>query len=96
MTCSASPILLGWIYQYWNTEEKDRVFEAAARGRKIEGADIIPATCIYTEDYMVRFLVENSLRALWVEMHPGFSQLPDTVGSTSSEMPSGTHVSHGR
>jgi hypothetical protein len=58
------PDLLGWIYQYWNTEEKDRVFEAAARGKKIEGADIIPATCIYTEDYMVRFLVENSLGAL--------------------------------
>jgi hypothetical protein len=68
--------LLGWVYQYWNDEEKDRVFEAASRGKKIEGADIIPATCIYTEDYMVRFLVENSLGALWVEMHPD-SRLPE-------------------
>jgi hypothetical protein len=64
------PDLLGWVYQYWNDEEKDRVFEAVARGKKITGADIIPATCIYTEDYMVRFLVENSLGALWAEMHP--------------------------
>jgi N-6 DNA Methylase len=70
------PDLLGWIYQYWNTEEKDRVFEAAARGKKIEGPDIIPATCIYTEDYMVRFLVENSLGVLWVEIHPD-SRLPE-------------------
>jgi hypothetical protein len=70
------PDLLGWIYQYWNAEEKDRVFESAARGKKIEGADIIPATCIYTEDYMVRFLVENSLGTLWVEMHPD-SKLPE-------------------
>ena len=70
------PDLLGWVYQYWNDEEKDRVFEAAARGKKITGADIIPATCIYTEDYMVRFLVENSLGALWAEMHPD-SQLPE-------------------
>jgi hypothetical protein len=68
--------LLGWVYQYWNDEEKDRVFEAASRGKKIEGADIIPATCIYTEEYMVRFLVENSLGALWAEMYPD-SQLPE-------------------
>ena len=68
--------LLGWLYQYWNNEEKDRVFEAAARGKKITGADIIPATCIYTEDYMVRFLVENSLGSLWAEMYPD-SRLPE-------------------
>ena len=71
-----APELLGWLYQYWNAEEKDRVFEAARRGAKIEGADIIPATCIYTEDYMVRFLVENSLGALWAELHPD-SKLPE-------------------
>jgi N-6 DNA Methylase len=70
------PDLLGWVYQYWNDEEKDRVFEAAARGKKITGADIVPATCIYTEDYMVRFLVENSLGALWAKMHPD-SQLSE-------------------
>jgi SAM-dependent methyltransferase len=70
------PELLGWVYQFWNAEEKDRVFEDAARGAKIEGPDIIPATCIYTEDYMVRFLVENSLGALWAEMHPD-SKLPE-------------------
>ncbi len=70
------PDLLGWVYQYWNAEEKDRVFEAAARGAKIEGTDIIPATCIYTEDYMVRFLVENSLGALWAAIHPD-SKLPE-------------------
>jgi hypothetical protein len=70
------PELLGWVYQYWNAEEKDRVFEAAARGTKIEGPDIIPATCIYTEEYMVRFLVENSLGALWAELHP-HSKLPE-------------------
>jgi len=42
---------LGWTYQYWNTEEKERVFEnvRTKKGSKIEGADIIPATCIYTE-----------------------------------------------
>src|SRR5262249_41179035 len=64
---------LGWTYQYWNTEEKDRVFEKVRtkKGAKIEGAEIVPATCIYTEPYMVKFLVQNSLGALWMGMNPG-------------------------
>jgi len=42
----AAPDALGWAYQYWNTEEKDRVFEKVRtqKGAKIAGADIIPAT----------------------------------------------------
>jgi len=67
-----APDALGWAYQYWNTEEKDRVFEKVRtqKGAKIEGADIIPATQLYTEPYMVKFLVQNSLGALWMGMHP--------------------------
>ncbi len=67
-----APDVPGWAYQYWNVEEKDRVFERVSkvRGAKLEGRDIIPATCIYTEPYIVRFLVENSLGALWAGMHP--------------------------
>ncbi len=63
---------LGWAYQYWNSEEKDRVFAKVRteRGAKIEGADIIPATQLYTEPYMVQFLVQNSLGALWMGMYP--------------------------
>src|SRR5207244_1153542 len=74
-----APDALGWAYQYWNVEEKDRVFEKVRtqKGAKIEGAEIIPATCIYTEPYIVRFLVQNSLGALWAGMHPD-SALPRT------------------
>ena len=63
---------LGWAYQYWNTEEKDRVFEKVrtVKGAKIEKLDIIPVTQLYTEPYMVKFLVQNSLGALWMAMHP--------------------------
>src|SRR5271165_219835 len=58
-----APDALGWTYQYWNTEEKDRDFQKVRtnKGTKIEGAEIVPATCIYTEPYMVKFLVQNSL-----------------------------------
>lgn len=67
-----SPDALGWAYQYWNTEEKDRVFEMVRtkKGAKIEGADIIPVTQLYTEPYMVKFLVQNSLGTIWMGMHP--------------------------
>ncbi|MFQ5791753.1 MAG: Eco57I restriction-modification methylase domain-containing protein, partial [Acidobacteriota bacterium] len=67
-----APDALGWAYQYWNTDEKERVFEIVRekKGTKIEGADIIPATCIYTEPYIVKFLVQNSLGALWMHMRP--------------------------
>jgi SAM-dependent methyltransferase len=67
-----APDALGWAYQYWNTEEKDRVFEKVRtkKGSKIEGAEIVPATCIYTEPYMVKFLVQNSLGAMWMGMYP--------------------------
>lgn len=67
-----APDALGWAYQYWNTEEKDRVFERVrtVKGAKIEKLDIIPVTQLYTEPYMVKFLVQNSLGALWMAMHP--------------------------
>ena len=67
-----SPDALGWAYQYWNTEEKDRIFEMVRtkKGAKIEGADIIPVTQLYTEPYMVKFLVQNSLGAIWMGMYP--------------------------
>jgi SAM-dependent methyltransferase len=67
-----APDALGWAYQYWNTEEKKRVDEwlKTKEGFKCEGRDIVPKTCLYTEDYMVKFLVQNSLGALWMQMHP--------------------------
>jgi hypothetical protein len=73
-----APDALGWAYQYWNTEEKDRVFDLVRteKGFKIAGSDIIPATCIYTEDYMVKFLVQNSLGTVWAAMRPT-SRLPE-------------------
>ncbi len=72
----ATDELLGWVYQYFNAERKDEVFAAAGKGKKIEGEDIIAATQIYTERYMVDFLLQNSLGRMWVEMHPD-TRLPE-------------------
>lgn len=58
---------LGWVYQFWQSKQKDAV---NASERKIGGADLAPVTQLFTEDYMVRFLLENSLGAWWAARHP--------------------------
>lgn len=59
---------LGWMYQFWQSKKKEEVNRSE---RKIGGADIAPVTQLFTEDYMVRFLLENSLGAWWAGRHPG-------------------------
>jgi hypothetical protein len=74
----AAPDALGWAYQFWNSEEKARIDDRYKEQKtKIEGADIVPETQLYTEHYMVQFLLQNSLGATWAQMHPG-SRLPAT------------------
>jgi len=58
---------LGWVYQYWKRDQKDEVNES---GRKVGGADLGPVTQLFTDNYMVRFLLENSLGAWWASRHP--------------------------
>lgn len=58
---------LGWVYQFWQKDKKD---EINASERKIGGADLGPVTQLFTEHYMVRFLLENSLGAWWAARHP--------------------------
>jgi hypothetical protein len=58
---------LGWVYQFW---QKDKKIEINDSERKIGGADLGPVTQLFTENYMVRFLLENSLGAWWAAHHP--------------------------
>lgn len=58
---------LGWVYQFWQAKAKA---EVNASGRKVGGADISPVTQLFTEHYMVQFLLHNSLGAWWVGKHP--------------------------
>lgn len=58
---------LGWVYQFWQTKKKQEVNKSE---RKIGGADLAPVTQLFTEDYMVRFLLENTLGAWWAARHP--------------------------
>ncbi len=62
---------LGWVYQYYNQQEKNQVYEQLGKGKKIEHPEeLAAATCLYTERYMVDYLLQNTLGTLWVEMHP--------------------------
>jgi MmeI, DNA-methyltransferase domain len=58
---------LGWVYQFWQKDKRD---EINASERKLGGADLGPVTQLFTENYMVRFLLENSLGAWWAARHP--------------------------
>lgn len=58
---------LGWVYQFW---QKKRKKEVSGSGQKIEGLDVAAYSQLFTEDYMVRFLLENSLGAWWAARHP--------------------------
>lgn len=61
--------IIGWLYQYYNTEPKDKVF-ARKSSEKIKKGDIPAATQLFTPDWIVRYMVENSLGRLWIEGHP--------------------------
>lgn len=59
--------IIGWLYQYYNTEPKN---EAFAKKGKITKEEVPAVTQLFTPDWIVRYMVENSLGRLWVEGHP--------------------------
>ena len=61
--------IIGWLYQYYNSEKKDEVF-AKRNSAKISKENIPAATQLFTPDWIVRYMVENSLGRLWLEGHP--------------------------
>lgn len=62
--------IIGWLYQYYNSEPKDAVFENLKKNIKISKTDIPAATQLFTPDWIVRYMVENSLGHFWLEGHP--------------------------
>lgn len=62
--------IIGWLYQYYNTEPKQAVFDGLKKNIKITKEKIPAATQLFTPDWIVRYMVENSLGRLWLESHP--------------------------
>lgn len=71
--------IIGWLYQYYNTEPKDKVFADLKKNIKISKENIPAATQLFTPDWIVHYMVENSLGRLWLEGHPSARDkyLPD-------------------
>ena len=57
---------LGWVYQFWQTKKKDEVNKS---GDKIDGRTLPAVTQLFTEDYMVQFLLHNTIGAWWCARH---------------------------
>ena len=66
--------IIGWLYQYYNSEKKDDVFAALKKNVKITKENIPAATQLFTPDWIVRYMVENSLGRLWLEGHPDIKE----------------------
>ena len=66
--------IVGWLYQYYNTEPKEQVFANLKKNIKISAENIPAATQLFTPDWIVRYMVENSLGRLWSEGHPDFDK----------------------
>lgn len=62
--------IIGWLYQYYNTELNDTVYDGSYAKKKLSKEWIPAATTIYTPDWVVKYMVENSLGRLWCEGHP--------------------------
>lgn len=61
--------VIGWLYQYYNAVPKDMVFAALKKNIKVSKENIPAATQLFTPDWIVRYMVENSLGRLWLEGH---------------------------
>lgn len=61
---------IGWLYQFYISEKKDEVFDGLKKNRKITPENIPAATQLFTPNWIVRYLVENSLGRLWMLNHP--------------------------
>ena len=62
--------LIGWLYQFYISEKKDEVFDSFGKGKKAEAKDIPAATQIFTPNWIVKYMVENTAGKVWLDKHP--------------------------
>lgn len=85
--------IIGWLYQYYISERKNEVMDGFKKNHKAGAEEIPAATQLFTPDWIVRYLVQNTVGRLWMQSHPD-SQLyknwdyyiqPSEDGSTENE-----------
>ncbi len=65
--------LIGWLYQFYISERKDEVFASFKKNKKAEAKDIPAATQIFTPNWIVKYMVQNTVGQLWLDLHPDSS-----------------------
>ncbi|NLF02015.1 MAG: BREX-1 system adenine-specific DNA-methyltransferase PglX, partial [Anaerolineales bacterium] len=83
---------VGWIYQFFNEPDKDAAFARLKNRKKLRPEDVPDATQLFTTNWIVRYLVHNTLGRLWLQMHPDTrlqgSELLDYLAPLEGEAPS--------
>lgn len=62
--------LIGWLYQFYISEKKDDVFASFKKNKKVEAKDIPAATQIFTPNWIVKYMVENTAGKIWLDKNP--------------------------
>lgn len=62
--------VIGWLYQFYIAEKKDQVFAGLKKNQKITAENIPAATQLFTPHWIVRYLVENTLGKMWIQLKP--------------------------
>lgn len=76
-TCWSDDMTLGWVYQYWNDPEREAIDAKLNDGGKVEPHEIASKTQMFTERYMVDWLLQNSLGPMWLAMCRQHGWTPD-------------------
>ena len=66
-----SPELIGWLYQFYISERKDEVFASFKKGKKAEAEEIPAATQIFTPNWIVKYMVQNTIGRIYLDNNPG-------------------------
>lgn len=80
-SCWTDDTALGWIYQYWNDPDREALDKKLAKGGKLANDEIASKTQLFTERYLVEWLLQNSLGPLWLRMCYNQGWTPEAVSS---------------
>lgn len=73
-----SPELIGWLYQFYISEKKDEVFASFKKSKKAEAEDIPAATQIFTPNWIVKYMVQNTIGRIYLDNNP-YSSLAEQM-----------------
>ena len=76
-SCWSDDMTLGWVYQYWNDPERERLDAKINDGGKIEPHEIASKTQMFTERYMVDWMLQNSLGLMWFTLCKKHGWIPE-------------------